>query len=106
MPALALLTHTTTAGVDSAPVVESPASAGRRPGSALRRRAAGPARSWRLWTLAVGFHLVPVAHAQSSGIRTYCNPIDVGYRYNFEQREQGISYRSGADPVIVNHRGE
>ncbi len=44
--------------------------------------------------------------AQSSGIRTYCNPIDIDYRYNFEQLNEGISYRSGADPVIVNHKGE
>src|SRR5437870_11531277 len=38
--------------------------------------------------------------------RTYANPIDINYRYNFEQQDQGISYRSGADPVIVVHRGE
>lgn len=44
--------------------------------------------------------------AQSSGIRTYCNPIDIDYRYNFEQINEGVSYRSGADPVIVNHKGE
>ncbi|HEV7367056.1 MAG TPA: family 43 glycosylhydrolase [Gemmatimonadales bacterium] len=44
--------------------------------------------------------------AQSSGIRTYCNPLDIDYKYNFEQLNEGISYRSGADPVIVNHRGE
>ena len=44
--------------------------------------------------------------AQSSGIRTYANPIDVDYRFNFEQHNQGISYRQGADPVIVNHGGE
>lgn len=37
---------------------------------------------------------------------TYCNPMDIGYRYNFEQLNEGISYRSGADPVIVNHKGE
>jgi xylan 1,4-beta-xylosidase len=39
--------------------------------------------------------------AQSSGIRTYCNPIDIDYKYNFEQQNEGRSYRSGADPVIV-----
>lgn len=44
--------------------------------------------------------------AQSSGIRTYCNPLDVNYQYNFEQANEGISYRSGADPVIINHKGE
>ncbi len=29
--------------------------------------------------------------------RTYVNPIDIDYRYNFEQHNEGISYRSGAD---------
>jgi hypothetical protein len=44
--------------------------------------------------------------AQSVRQRTYANPIDIDYRYNFEQQNEGISYRSGADPVIVVHRGE
>lgn len=44
--------------------------------------------------------------AQTTGIRTYCNPMDINYQYNFEQKDLGISYRSGADPVIVNHNGE
>jgi hypothetical protein len=38
--------------------------------------------------------------------RTWCNPIDISYQYNFEQLNENISYRSGADPVIVNHNGE
>jgi hypothetical protein len=36
--------------------------------------------------------------------RTYANPVDVDYRYNFEQINQQISYRTGADPVIVRHQ--
>jgi len=36
--------------------------------------------------------------------RTYANPVDVDYRYNFEQINQQISYRTGADPVIVRHK--
>jgi xylan 1,4-beta-xylosidase len=48
-----------------------------------------------------------VAWSQSSsGITTWCNPVDLNYRYNFEQLNDSISYRSGADPVIVNHKGE
>jgi hypothetical protein len=35
------------------------------------------------------------------GTKTYCNPMDIDYRYNWEQINQKISYRSGADPVIV-----
>ena len=37
--------------------------------------------------------------------RTTINPVDVDYRYNFEQINNGVSYRTGADPVIVNHKG-
>ena len=37
--------------------------------------------------------------------RTYINPIDIDYRYNWEQANEGISYRTGADPVIVRHKG-
>jgi xylan 1,4-beta-xylosidase len=45
-------------------------------------------------------------HTMHNAPRTYANPIDIDYRYNFEQLNQGISYRSGADPVIVVQRGE
>jgi hypothetical protein len=44
--------------------------------------------------------------AQELRQRTYANPIDIDYKYNFEQHNQGISYRSGADPVIVVQRGD
>lgn len=44
--------------------------------------------------------------AQPSDKRTYCNPVDINYQYNFEHVNDGISYRSGADPVIVNHKDE
>lgn len=37
---------------------------------------------------------------------TYCNPLDIDYKYNFEQINENVSYRSGADPVIVAHKGE
>ena len=50
--------------------------------------------------------LAHTAVAQRLPSRTYANPIDIDYRYNFEQKNQGISYRSGADPVIVVQRGE
>lgn len=36
---------------------------------------------------------------------TTINPVDVDYRYNFEQINDGVSYRTGADPAIVNHKG-
>lgn len=50
---------------------------------------------------------VAVATATSfpPGTQTYANPIDIDYRYNWEQANEGISYRTGADPAIVNHKG-
>ena len=48
--------------------------------------------------------LVATEDAQAQ-CRTYINPIDIDYRYNWEQANQGISYRTGADPVIVRHKG-
>jgi xylan 1,4-beta-xylosidase len=52
--------------------------------------------------------VIAAAHgtAQTPSQRTYANPLDIDYRYNFEQLNEGISYRSGADPVIVVQRGE
>jgi len=37
--------------------------------------------------------------------QTYANPLDLDYRYNFEQVNEGVSYRTGADPVIVPFKG-
>jgi len=37
--------------------------------------------------------------------RSYANPVDVDYRYNFEHLNDAVSYRTGADPVIVRHDG-
>lgn len=35
--------------------------------------------------------------------RTWANPVDIDYRYNYEQMNEGISYRTGADPAIVRY---
>lgn len=55
-------------------------------------------------TLLVLSSLARPGLAQSQPPRTYCNPMDISYRYNFEQLNERISYRSGADPVIINHK--
>lgn len=47
-----------------------------------------------------GFCSAPTAAQQ----RTYANPLDVDYRYNWEQRYEGVSYRTGADPAVVRHK--
>lgn len=47
----------------------------------------------------------PLAAQAPAPGRTYCNPLDLDYKYNFEQLNERISYRSGADPVLLTHRG-
>jgi hypothetical protein len=54
---------------------------------------------------AVTLLALPRLSAQASGMRTYCNPLDIEYRYSPKQVDQKISYRAGADPVIVSHKG-
>ena len=49
--------------------------------------------------------ITTLAAANPPGTRTYANPIDLDYRYNWEQVNLGISYRTGADPAIVRHKG-
>src|SRR4029434_9920460 len=62
---------------------------------------------WALVALTVSSSALTLSGpAQAAPRTTYCNPLDIDYKYNFEQRARGISFRSGADPVIVNHRGE
>lgn len=48
--------------------------------------------------------LAAPATAAETAKRTYANPIDIDYRYNFEQINEGVSYRTGADPAIVRHK--
>lgn len=52
------------------------------------------------------------SNRERSGIRTgknfktYCNPIDIDYTYMSHYRARtNVSYRSGADPAIVNFKG-
>ena len=60
----------------------------------------------RATMLAAASLTATTAAAQTpAGRHTYVNPIDIDYRYNFEQLNQGISYRTGADPAIVRHKG-
>ena len=44
--------------------------------------------------------------AQNARSRTYCNPVNVDYTYMIYNSDKDISYRSGADPAVVEFRGE
>jgi xylan 1,4-beta-xylosidase len=61
-----------------------------------------PARSCLALAAAVAVG-VPAAAAVNPHARTWANPVDVDYRYNYEQMNQGISYRTGADPAVVRY---
>ncbi|MBI1365262.1 MAG: family 43 glycosylhydrolase [Alphaproteobacteria bacterium] len=60
----------------------------------------------RLLSIAAAFAaLAPGGASAGATPHTYANPIDLDYRYNFEQINSGVSYRTGADPAIVNFNG-
>ncbi|WPP49988.1 family 43 glycosylhydrolase [Catalinimonas niigatensis] len=44
--------------------------------------------------------------AQSTRMSTYCNPINIDYTYMIYNAHNDLSYRSGADPAVVEFRGE
>ncbi|NOU61938.1 family 43 glycosylhydrolase [Marinifilum caeruleilacunae] len=44
--------------------------------------------------------------AQETIAQTYCNPLDIDYTYMVYNSSRNISYRSGADPAVVEFRGE
>ncbi|GAA0737518.1 family 43 glycosylhydrolase [Sphingomonas japonica] len=60
--------------------------------------------SFRIGLAAASLVLAPPASAQA--VKTYANPIDIDYCYNFEQEDRGISFRTGADPAIVRYKDE
>ncbi|GJM63136.1 family 43 glycosylhydrolase [Persicobacter diffluens] len=38
--------------------------------------------------------------------KTYCNPVDIDYSYMSHYRAKtDVSYRSGADPAVINYKG-
>jgi len=44
---------------------------------------------------------------EKKSYHTYCNPIDIDYSYMSHYRAKNrVSYRSGADPAVVNYKGK
>ncbi len=50
--------------------------------------------------------LVAPVWGQPMQAETYCNPLDVDYTYMIYNSDKDLSYRSGADPAVVEFRGE
>ncbi|MDB5722095.1 MAG: coagulation factor 5/8 type domain protein [Alphaproteobacteria bacterium] len=87
--------------------VEGPAAEQTPPPRACNARSPSPPGRNSALQISLGLvvstlALATAAHAER---HTYANPIDIDYRYNWEERNQGISYRTGADPAIVVHKG-
>ncbi|MCY2686071.1 family 43 glycosylhydrolase [Salinimicrobium sp. TH3] len=47
-----------------------------------------------------------VTYAQEVVPETYINPLDIDYTYMVYNSSKNISYRSGADPAVIEFRGE
>ena len=40
-------------------------------------------------------------------VKTYCNPLDLGYRYqHMKEGERAAGFREGADPTLVYFKGK
>ncbi len=49
----------------------------------------------------------PNSKTDKRNYKTYCNPIDIDYSYMSHYRARNnVSYRSGADPAVVNFKGK
>ncbi|WP_430973902.1 family 43 glycosylhydrolase [Sunxiuqinia rutila] len=51
-------------------------------------------------------YVTTLLNAQEVVPQTYCNPLDIDYTYMVYNSSRNISYRSGADPAVVEFRGE
>ncbi|WP_320019453.1 family 43 glycosylhydrolase [Labilibaculum manganireducens] len=58
----------------------------------------------RLLTILLTF--VSVAAFSQRTAETYCNPLNIDYTYMIYNSQNDLSYRSGADPAVVEFRGE
>ena len=47
-----------------------------------------------------------IAHSQEAVPETYINPLDIDYTYMVYNSARNISYRSGADPAVIEFKGE
>ena len=57
-------------------------------------------------SLLCSFLALSMLRAQEMRMDTYCNPLNIDYSYMIYNSDKDISYRSGADPAVVEFRGE
>jgi hypothetical protein len=63
-------------------------------------------RRFKLYWLILFFAFGQICRGQSMRMDTYCNPLNIDYTYMIYNSDKGLSYRSGADPAVVEFRGE
>lgn len=67
-------------------------------------------RGKTLKSLVLGLMMTASGFAQNGlhkkEFKTYCNPIDIDYTYMAHYAFKGVSYRSGADPAVINFKGK
>ena len=54
----------------------------------------------------LAFFICGDTNSQYHSGSTYCNPLNLDYTYMIYNAHNNISYRSGADPAVVEFRGE
>src|SRR5690606_11326340 len=60
-----------------------------------------------LAAFSIGFSICRMdGFAQSTRMSTYCNPLNLDYTYMIYNANDDLSYRSGADPAVVEFRNE
>jgi len=60
----------------------------------------------KTWLTLFSLLLATMGHSQDMRADTYCNPLNLDYTYMIYNAHRDISYRSGADPAVVEFRGE
>jgi len=64
-----------------------------------------PAENGGSWLRAALLHKAARLETSSPQATTFCNPLNIDYTYQITHSDEDISYRSGADPAVVNFRG-
>lgn len=65
-------------------------------------------KQYKLFLFIAAYNFFSVNGQQEQGqFKTYCNPINIDYSYMSHYRAKNkVSYRSGADPAVVNFKGK
>ncbi|MDX1426486.1 MAG: family 43 glycosylhydrolase [Salegentibacter mishustinae] len=63
-------------------------------------------KSWKKLSTIITIFFGAIVNAQEVVPETYINPLDIDYTYMVYNSSKNISYRSGADPAVIEFQGE